>query len=72
MEKESQTQKEKPALERLIQLEDLAEKKTKIYARLLIDVSLAKAMETLSQKHKNRKDALCTLLTGKKGDKDET
>ena len=72
MEQESQTKCEKPTLERLIELEDLAEKKTKIYSRLLIDVSLAKAMETLSQKHQQRKKALCTLLTGKKEGKDET
>lgn len=71
MEKESQTQCEQPTIEQLIEMEDLAEKKARIYSRLLTDVSLAKAMETLAEKHKERKSALCTLLSGKKEKKDE-
>ena len=46
-------------------LEDLAEKKTKIYSRLLTDMDLAKDMETLSARHAERKQALL-VLTGVK------
>lgn len=70
MEKQSQTKCEEPIVQELITLEDLAEKKTKIYSRLLMDTALAKDMETLSNRHKDRKQALCTLLSGKKEDKE--
>ena len=46
-------------------LEDLAEKKTKIYSRLLTNMGLAKDMETLSARHAERKQALL-VLTGVK------
>ena len=36
---------EKECLEKLIELEDLAEKKTKIYSRLLTEPYLAKELE---------------------------
>ncbi len=51
-------------------LEDLAEKKTKIYSRLLTEVGLAKDMETLSARHAERKQALL-VLTGEKTKKSE-
>ena len=70
MDKQSQTKCEQPIIQELIALEDLAEKKTKIYSRLLMDAALAKDMEKLSERHKDRKQALCTLLSGKKGDKE--
>lgn len=60
-------------LKTLVEIEDLAEKKTKIYARLLMDVSIAKKMEELSLRHENRKETLYKLLYGecKKGSKNK-
>ena len=52
-------------LTELIAMEDLAEKKTKIYSRLLTDTSLAKAMEALSARHAERKQTLTALMQGK-------
>ena len=49
----------------LAQREQLAEKKAKIYSRLLTEVGLAKEMETLAQQHQRRAVALETLLCGK-------
>ena len=49
-------------LTRLIELEDLAEKKTKIYSRLLTDVALAKEMESLSLRHEKRKERIVKLI----------
>ena len=43
---------------RLAKREELAEKKAKIYSRLLIDQKLAEDMETLAVSHANRKLAL--------------
>ncbi len=51
-------------LQELMELEDLAEKKAKIYARLLIDPALAGKMEELSLRHAKRKERLCALLYG--------
>ena len=51
-------------LKKLIDLEDLAEKKTKIYSRLLTEVSLAKEMEALSLRHGKRRESLEKLLYG--------
>ncbi len=45
----------------LASLEDLAEKKTKIYARLLTETSIATEMERLSSRHATRKSALTAL-----------
>ncbi len=56
-------------LENLIAVEDLAEKKTKIYARLLMDSGLAGEMEALSARHAERKKSLEKLLYGKEQDK---
>ena len=47
------------------ELEDLAEKKTKIYSRLLTDAELAQEMEALSNRHKIRKQTLLGMLGGK-------
>lgn len=49
-------------LQNLVALEALAEKKASIYARLLTEVTLAQKMETLAEAHKQRKQALQTLL----------
>ncbi len=57
--------REKEALKKLLKLEDLAEKKAKIYARLLTELSLAKEMEALSLRHESRKELLTKLALGK-------
>lgn len=62
---DSLTEEEKVALCKLAELEDLAEKKTKIHSRLLMDTALAKTMEDLSLRHEKRKERLCLLGSGK-------
>ncbi|MBQ9714000.1 MAG: hypothetical protein IJV83_01620 [Clostridia bacterium] len=57
--------RETELLETLASLEDLAEKKTKIYSRLLTETSLAQDMETLSARHAARKQLLEKLAFGK-------
>ena len=49
-------------LENVVQLEDIARKKTQIYARLLIEPSVAKQMEELSLRHEKRQETLLQLL----------
>ena len=56
---------EKETLIKMLQLEDLAEKKAKIYSRLLTDNALAKEMESLSLRHEKRKEKLTILVYGK-------
>lgn len=62
---EQQKEEEKSALRELCDIEDLLEKKTKIYSRLLMDTALAKDLEGLSKRHKQRKETLSRLLGGK-------
>ncbi len=62
---EKEIQEENEYLKELIDLEDLAEKKTKIYSRLLIDAALAGKMEELSLRHAQRRESLERLLYGK-------
>ena len=62
---------EKEALKLLMGVEDLAEKKIKIFSRLLMDVSLASDMEKLSVRHENRKEKLEKLIFGKAKKKEE-
>jgi len=64
-EKMTVAEEEKALLIALSHLEDLAEKKTRIYSRLLTEVSLAKAMEELSLRHEKRKEKWVALATGK-------
>ena len=59
---QSDLDQEKEALRRLYLREDLAEKKTRIYSRLLTEVSLAKDMEELANRHKERKTTLASML----------
>lgn len=61
MRKNQVAEKEYEFLKALALLEEMAEKKTKIYSRLLTDVNLAKEMETLSSRHQNRKNTLLAL-----------
>ena len=58
----ARTQREKESLKRLYLWEDLAEKKARIYARLLTEVSLAKDMEELAERHKERKTTLASMI----------
>ena len=58
----SAAQREKEGLRRLYLLEDLAEKKTRIYAKLLTDVDLAKTMQNTSDGHAERKQLLASML----------
>ena len=48
----------------LISYEDLAEKKAKIYARLLIDPFLAEEMEFIAIRHAERKKRLMQMEGG--------
>ncbi len=48
-------------LKTLCALEDLAEKKSAIYSRLLMDTGLAKDMEELSNRHAKRKERIKAL-----------
>ncbi len=62
MQKNQEMEQEYAFLKALVTLEELAEKKTKIYSRLLTDVNLAKEMEALSLRHQNRKKTLLGLI----------
>ena len=59
------TPRETDLIATLAEIEDLAEKKTKIYARLLTEQALAKEMESLSNRHAARKELLEKLALGK-------
>ncbi|MBE7079546.1 MAG: hypothetical protein E7380_06810 [Clostridiales bacterium] len=54
-------------LKTLCGLEDLAEKKSAIYSRLLMDAELAKDMEALSKRHAQRKKQIKSLYMQKAG-----
>ncbi len=54
-------------MQEVFDLEDLAEKKTAIYARLLLSPELAQKMEELSLRHAERKKNLEELLAKKEG-----
>lgn len=64
MDKECEN-KEITALERLTDMEDITEKKAKIYSRLFMDADLAKDMENLALRHQKRKERLVELTCGK-------
>ncbi len=70
MEKEVE---ENEYLEEMWTLEDLAEKKARIYARLLLHTEFAKKMEALACSHEEKKAKIEKLLLGesKKGRKGE-
>ena len=52
-------------LERLLELEALAEKKARIYSRLLVEPALAKKMDELASQHEQRKQSIYKILYGK-------
>ena len=58
-------EQERCVLEHLARLEDLVEKKVKIYSRLLMDAALAEDMQTLASRHAKRKTTLECLAQGK-------
>ena len=58
-------EREKEGIKSLMTLEDVLEKKARIHARLLMDVDLAKEMESLAIRHENRIAMLEGLLTEK-------
>ena len=64
---------ENDMLLRLKSLEDLAEKKIKIFSRVLMDQKIAGDMEMLSSRHALRKSALESLVYGEplKGQKNK-
>ena len=56
--------REEKLLNELCRMEDLAEKKTKIYSRLLTDVKKAQDMERLSSVHQKAREEMEKLLYG--------
>ncbi|MBQ7769782.1 MAG: hypothetical protein IJ373_01185 [Clostridia bacterium] len=62
---EEKTPRETELIKTLAEIEDLAEKKTKIYSRLLIEQTLATEMESLSARHTARRERLEKLAFGK-------
>ena len=65
MDKTERAQEEQTALLALAQRENLLEKKSKIYARLLTDPALAKTMEELGFRREKRRESLLALALGK-------
>ena len=55
---------EREGLKRLLDLERLAERKARIYSRLLTDVRLAKELEEMSSRHESRKGTLEKMAQG--------
>ena len=64
-------EKERNFLTQLKTLEDLADKKIRIFSRLLMDAELAKQLEALSFRHEKRKLSIAVLL-GEKVQKTDT
>ena len=56
------SEREKIVLEELLLREDLAEKKARIYARLLTDTGLVKKIEGVAEHHAARKATLQEFL----------
>ena len=62
-------EQEKTALKKLMEVEDLAEKKARIYSRLLTDAALAQDMESLAERHAKRIRTLHSLVKEKSSKK---
>ena len=62
---QGKTPRETELIATLAESEDLAEKKTRIYSRLLTEQALAKEMEELSARHTVRRERLEKLAFGK-------
>lgn len=63
--KNTKTALEEKTLRELCLMEEIAEKKVNVYARLLIEPTLSKEMEDLALRHQERRSALERLLYGK-------
>ena len=63
------SEKEKSVLATLIEREDLAEKKTRIYARLLTDSAVVKTLQEVADSHRKNGETLACFL-GLKPQKD--
>ena len=59
---ENKAEKERLALETVLQAEALAEKKAAIYAKLLTEQGLAKSMEEIAMRHAKRRETLMKIL----------
>ena len=64
MDQKEKMEREGSFLRAMADMEDLAEKKIRIYSRLLTDPSLAEDMEALANRHGQRKAVFLSLLTG--------
>ena len=64
-EKTMEVQREQSRLIALAEWEEIVEKKSKIYSRLLTDTALAKTREEVSARHEERRMRLLTLAYGK-------
>ena len=69
MDKTEREQEEQTALLALAEWENILEKKTKIYSRLLTDPALAKTMEELSSRREKHRESLLALAFGKESKK---
>ena len=56
------SEREQSVLISLLEREDLAEKKTKIYARLLTDSAVVKRLQEVVESHQKRKETLSAFL----------
>ncbi len=64
-ENQEKTERETRGIKAVLSLLNIAEKKARIYSRLLTEVSLAQSMEELACRYEEQKVALQTLLYGK-------
>ena len=56
------SEKEKSVLATLIEREDLAEKKTRIYARLLTDSAVVQTLQEVADSHRKSRETLSAFL----------
>ena len=56
------SEREKSVLAALVEREDLAEKKTRIYARLLTDAAVVKTLQELAESHRKSRETLSAFL----------
>ncbi len=59
------SEREKSVLATLIEREDLAEKKTRIYARLLTDSAVVKTLQEVADSHRKNGETLAVFLGAK-------
>ena len=66
---QSKAEKERGVFAKTIEAETLAEKKAKVYAKLLTDPKIAKTMEEIALRHGERVETLAKILGLKKNEK---